>query len=318
VTAITVVVPTHGRDELLERTLASIAGCRFPPALRRVVVAENGSTGAAESLVRTFRARMPVEYSFTNIANKSAALNAVLGATMNDFLVFFDDDIRVHPDTLLAYATEVGSQLEGAFFGGPCRIDYEEEPPSWLKRYLPPSVLGWHLGGRKEPLARPIAMGCNWGAFAADLRAVGGFDERRGPGTNARGQETEMQRRLLHRGVRGYYLPEALVWHFVSKERSSPEWVLCRVEQNAVRDGMDLSRRIGYWNTIKRKASNRLRNFKTLVLIRLLGPFSSSMERFERERSYRYRRGLLQGLNAAHPLDTADGGGGTRPVIVDP
>lgn len=312
-TAITVVVPTHGRVGLLERTLASIAGCRLPPAVRRVVVAENGGTAAAESLVRTFRARMPVEHSFTSVANKSAALNGVLRATGNEFLLFFDDDIRVHPDTLLAYAREVGSQLEGAFYAGPCRVDYEEEPPGWLKSYLPPSAVGWSLGDRKEPMARPVALGCNWGAFASDLRAAGGFDERRGPGTNARGQETDMQRRLLRRGVAGYYLPEAVVWHFVPRERCSPEWALCRAEQAGVRAGMDLGR-TRYWNRVTRKATSRI-IVKMLVLLRALDRLSPPTERFHREYSYRYRRGLLKGLEpATHVRDAAEARASTTPV----
>jgi glycosyltransferase involved in cell wall biosynthesis len=317
-TAITIVVPTHGRLGLLERTLASLAGCRFPPAVRRVVVAENGGAAATESLVRTFGTRMPVEHSFTDAANKSAALNAVLRAAGDEFLLFFDDDIRIHRDTLLAYAGEVGSGLEGAFYGGPCRIDYEEEPPGWLKSYLPPSAVGWSLGDRKERLARPIAMGCNWGALASDLREAGGFDERKGPGTSARGQETDMQRRLLRRGVAGYYLPGALVWHFVPKERCTPDWTLCRVEQAGVRDGMDLARK-GYWNRITRKTAGRLGIFKTLVFMRALGPVSRSTKRFEREYSYRYRRGLLKGLDgAARPLDLAEARGSTTPVTTEP
>jgi GT2 family glycosyltransferase len=241
---------------------------------------------------------MPVEYLYTDVANKSTSLNGVLRATGNEFLLFFDDDIRLHPDTLLAYATEVSSRVEGAFYGGPCRIDYEEEPPGWLKSFLPPSAVGWSLGDRKEPMARPLALGCNWGAFASDLRAAGGFDERRGPGTNARGQESDMQCRLLRRGVAGYYLPGALVWHFVPKERCSPEWALRRAEQAGVRDGMDLGRK-GYWSRVTRQATERVIILKTLVLMRALGPVSRSTKRFEREHSYRYRRGLLKGLDAA-------------------
>ncbi len=312
-TAITVVVPTHGRVGLLERTLASIAGCRLPPAVRRVVVAENGGTAAAASLVRTFRARMPVEHSFTSVANKSAALNGVLRATGNEFLLFFDDDIRVHPDTLLAYAREVGSQLEGAFYAGPCRVDYEEEPPGWLKSYLPPSAVGWSLGDRKERMARPVALGCNWGAFASDLRAAGGFDERRGPGTIARGQETDMQRRLLRRGLAGYYLPEAVVWHFVPRERCSPDWALGRVEQGGVRDGIDLAR-TGYWNRLARKATDRL-IVKMFVLMRALRPLSPPTKRFQREHSYRYHRGRLRGLDlAAQVRETAQARASTTPI----
>jgi len=314
-TEITVVVPTHGRLGLLERTLSSLAGCRFPPAVRRVVVAENGIC-AAESLVRTFRARMPVEYSYTDVANKSVTLNGVLRRSGNEFLLFFDDDVRLDPGTLLAYATEVGSRFQGAFYGGLCRVDYEEEPPGWLKSYLPPSAVGWSLGDRKEPLTRPDALGFNWGAFASDLRAAGGFDERRGPGTEARGQETEMQRRLLRRGVAGHYLPGAVVWHFVPKERCSPDWALSRRQQDGVRAGMDLGR-TRYHDRVPGMVANQV-VLKALVLMRALGRLSPPTRRFAREHAYRYRLGMQRGLDlAAHARDAARSRGSTPPVTAD-
>jgi hypothetical protein len=120
--------------------------------------------------------------------------------------------------------------------------------------------------------------------------------ERRGPGTPARGQETDMQSRLLARGVTGYYLPGAVVWHFVPRERCSPAWALSRAEQSGVRDGMEASLRIGPWGKARWKAADRLRNVKALVSIQLLGRFLPAAKRFEREYFYRYRRGLLSGI----------------------
>ena len=78
-------------------------------------------------------------------------------------------------------------------------------------------------GGAETDFDRPDFLGFNWAASASDLIRMGGFNEERGPGTVSRGQETDMQERMLKDGMRGRYLPDALVWHYVPRARCSPE-----------------------------------------------------------------------------------------------
>ena len=61
-------------------------------------------------------------------------------------------------------------------------------------------------------------MGFNWAAFSEDLKKLNGFSVEHGPGskTKALGQETEMEGRLMDRGISGYYVPSAMVWHLCS------------------------------------------------------------------------------------------------------
>jgi len=68
-------------------------------------------------------------YQFTEKPNKSNALNEVLRKGTNEFILFFDDDVRIHPDTLLNYVKEVGDRTNGFFPCGRVRVDYEDEPP---------------------------------------------------------------------------------------------------------------------------------------------------------------------------------------------
>ena len=64
-----------------------------------------------------------------------------------------------------------------------------------------------------------IFLGLNWAAFASDLKEVGGFDPRFGPGsaTGSTGQETAMQRRFLAAGLHGRDVPHAEVWHWIPR-----------------------------------------------------------------------------------------------------
>ena len=235
---LTVVIPTHGRPDLLVRTLTSLAECDLPANYAGCVVAENGGEHGAAAACGDADARLRIRYLYHAEGNKSATLNRVLEDVTDGLIVFLDDDVRLAPGVLTAYAAAAGRGPR-AWFAGPAGVDYEREPPAWVKSYLPTSATGWEWGGG-ECVDRPEAMGFNWAAFAADLRALGGFDPDRGPGaaTGATGQEEAMMRRLLDAGHPGRYLPGARVWHFVPPDRCSPGWVLRRKYRNGINEGL--------------------------------------------------------------------------------
>ncbi len=192
-------------------------------------------------MVAACPAPLRVRYHHHPLANKSAAQNEVV-ADLDDCLVFFtDDDVRIDPGTLEGLANAAGDAGDGAFFGGPIGVDYEHEPPEWLKAFLPGSARGWHGGDTPYDVQEPVFFGCNWAAFSRDVIAVGAFDVRRGPGGTSRGtgNETDMQMRLLESGVRGIYVPSAMVWHYVPRERCTPRWALDRAYRGGVAIGLD-------------------------------------------------------------------------------
>jgi glycosyltransferase involved in cell wall biosynthesis len=226
-----VVIPTHGRLSLLDRTLKSLSQCERPSAYRAAYVVENGSNAGAEEIVEKYKDSLCSQYLYTPRGNKSNALNKALEQIERGLVVFFDDDVRLHPRVLEAYAEAASDIAGGAFFGGPTQVDYEEEPPNWMLKYLPASAAGWPRSELKDEIT---FLGVNWAAFAEDLEACGGFDPAVGPGTRSTGQETEMQQRLREQGAEGTYVPEALVWHYVPRSRCSPSWILDRAHRDGV------------------------------------------------------------------------------------
>lgn len=232
---ITVIIPTHARSSLLERTIESVTQCAAPDDRAvQICVVENGSREGVEQLLEKMSSPFPLVYCFHAEGNKSAALNSVLPQLRDDFIIFLDDDVRVHPQLLRLYAAASQDGPGKVFFGGGVLIDYERVPPAWLLRYLPPSAKGWNppateLGPREH------FFGCNWAAYAAHLLSIGGFDANFGPGarSGATGQETVMQKRLRSTGLRPVYLPDAVVWHYVPAARCSPDWALQRARKMA-------------------------------------------------------------------------------------
>jgi glycosyltransferase involved in cell wall biosynthesis len=236
-----VVIATAHREGLLSRTLRSLSACHKPSRYEATIVVENGPKGEAERVVERFRDPLSTRYLYVERANKSDALNEALSTVDQGLIFFTDDDVRLHPDTLQAYARAADGKAGGYFYGGPTGVDYQQPPAAWLKKYLPPSATGLQYDvDAMGSHGLSLFLGCNWAAFAADLRRAGGFDPDFGPGspTGSRGQETQMHRRLWELGVHQVYVPNAKVWHYVPKIRCSPRWALRRAYQGGVQQGL--------------------------------------------------------------------------------
>ena len=238
---VTVVIPTHGRPDLIVRTLRELAKCDLPVGYRGCVVAENGGKHGVEAFVKTADPRLKVRYLYHERGNKSACLNAAMADVTDGLVVNFDDDVRPGKTVLTDYAAAAEKHGPGCWLAGPTDVDYEAAPPRWLAKRLPKSAVGWnpkHLAGGGKIL-RPKALGFNWAAWAQDLHAAGGYDPNFGPGspTGATGQERDMQNKLLNAGKVGRFVPTARVWHWVPAERCSPEWMYHRAYKNGLSSG---------------------------------------------------------------------------------
>jgi glycosyltransferase involved in cell wall biosynthesis len=250
-TPLFVLIAACGQPALLRRTLISLAACEKPVGYAGVIVAENGPRAGLEAIVAEFGAEHCFQYRYSEPANKSLALNRALVGLDGALVVFTDDDVQAPRETLLAYARGAAGCRGGEFYGGPIIPDYEgAPPPEWLAAMLPRSAAGWKLEtAQKTQITRPEFIGPNFAAFADDVLRVGGFDTRLGPGRHmlSPGEDTEIQERLLANGVRGYYLPDAAMRHFVRSPAATVDFAVHRAERNGVYWGISQSRRRGFF-----------------------------------------------------------------------
>jgi glycosyltransferase involved in cell wall biosynthesis len=272
-----VLIAAAGKPDLLDRTLSSLAAATKPSSYRGTLVVENGKRCGIEQVVRGFAREHRIQHLYVPEPNKSHALNYGL-MRLDDSLVFMtDDDVRLDSQVLVAYADAARGFRNGQFYGGEVQIDAEHGlPPAWMRRYYPLTIVEpWSLPHEtRTVVANHTFMGTNWAAFAHDLRAIGGFDTRLGPGgtTTAAGQETEAQRRLLADGAQAVYVPNAIAWHYLHREFLDPEWLLKRTYRHALEWGIRRTR--GHASpalTIVRAALGRLNAHAKGAALRLLG-----------------------------------------------
>ncbi|MBX3443025.1 MAG: glycosyltransferase family 2 protein [Planctomyces sp.] len=300
--SLSVLIPTAGdRPDLLARSLRSLCECERPAGYHETVVVENGGRHGIEEAIRPFADTLHVRHLFDPWGNKSNALNRALASMRDGLIVLLDDDVRLSKDCLREYARAADGSESGFFFGGPTEVDFEAPPPHWLVGCLPASARGWRLGAR-ESLGDRCFLGFNWAAFLSDLTEAGGFDPQRGPGAAFPGQETEMQQRLRTRGVRARYVPGALVWHYVPRERCTPEWVLKRHYRRSLSNAALMPPGLRKHCVTLVKASGRR---LAAGLFRCAALFGSAPMAFRADLQRTIADGLLAGLRTA-PLSASE------------
>ncbi len=236
--SVDVVIPTCGRPDILERTLRSLAAAEWPACMGNVFVVENAREVGAKQVCDTYSDRLPIRYIFEPRVGSSFARNAGVDASRADIIIFLDDDVRVSDQIFVAYANAFSAGLD-VFYGGPVAPDYEQAPPVWLEAHLPPSAKGFDRG----VLAHEVQVGCFLGANHAVPRRLlaeaESFDDVCAVELGgALGEETRLQQRLLAKGHKGIYVPQALVWHHVPADRCTPEWALERSYRTGLTEGI--------------------------------------------------------------------------------
>lgn len=241
--SLTILIATAGSNSLLDRTLMSLNECIKPDSYLGTVIIENGIKCNAEQIVQKYRDSLNATYYYVEKGNKSAALNHAMSQIQdkNTLIFFTDDDARFDKNILMVYDRVLQLAEKNYYFGGRSRVDYEKKPAEWLLSVLPTSSSDWPPSEETIQQTHHF-LGINWSAYLKDLVEVGGFDPRFGPGTVPRriGQEHNMQSRLYKAGLKPYYLPDAIVWHYVPIDKSNLSFALNRKLQYGMRNGMQM------------------------------------------------------------------------------
>ena len=226
---ISIIIPTYNNNVLIKRTLESLSSAVLPQSITEVIVVENGPKLNVDTICQDFQKKLPLKYLYTEQDGLSNARNLGIKNSDADVMIFFDNDMKFDPDTLVEYDKIIQQYGDQCFYGGPVLADYEEKPPEWLRKFLPWSAKGHSLGEKVISIKKALFLGGNHAVPKKALNTFGGYDDMCATGTTGMmGEERRLQKKLLNAGYKGIYIPKAVAHHWIPKEHCSQEWTAQR------------------------------------------------------------------------------------------
>ncbi len=221
--SLTVVICTRDRPEGLSQTLASLA-CQSDADFE-VVVVDNSHDGAVARTLVGFEG-LRLRCCHEPAPGLSRARNRGLSEVRSEFIAWIDDDEVADPDWIAWIKRGFAlPDRPDAVAGVMLPAELETDAQVNFERYG-----GFNKGRGIEPVRLragapsvidPLYPLPNFGAggnmaFRTErLRAIGGFDNRLGPGTlTLNGEETRALSLLLEKGSMILYWPPAITWHY--------------------------------------------------------------------------------------------------------
>jgi len=237
---LTIILPTC-RPLHLSATLDSLAKCKLPENYDRLIIIENGTPKPTlENVIDNASPRLNISYMHCQEGNKSNALNYVINTLEeNQFLYLTDDDVQFDEDLLIHYAAVAKDKESGFVFGGRITPDASSPPEPEIEPFIPRSMTGYPRHASVD-LEQTFFIGSNWAVFSDDVKRLGGFDTRFGPGSpwRATGQETSMMRTMRAAGFTFLFIENASVYHKIEPEQYSAEFVKKRQFRHGVGAGL--------------------------------------------------------------------------------
>lgn len=293
---ISVVICTHNRDSYLGSALDSILNQEFDDF--EVVVVDNASTDRTREVVESRMPHPRLRYVYEETLGLNVARNRGAEETTGPIIAYFDDDALAPPQWLSCLHSAYQTYPKLGVAGGKVTLIWPEgfTQPNWLSPTLMDALGGYDLGDQIVFINNPsqTPRGLNYSMRRSVLEKVGGFKlnlDRVGKNLLSHG-ELYMTELVLKQGWQVAYLPDAIVGHHVSVERTKAGWYLRRGWWQGISEcnREQLQGRTGF-PQLRRGSENMLRG-----LYKSLKFFGDPAQRFE---NFVYAYGQIGYLGAA-------------------
>lgn len=243
VNGVSILIPTHNRCEILDRTLASLQGLEIPANLTgriEVIVVNNVCTDRTDDVVRAWvaKSRAPIRLVHEEEIGLNNARNRAIreAAAPHDVLAFLDDDVLVDPGWLAALV-EAFESTDASMIGGKVELWWEAvQRPEWMIPELEDHLSRLDYGDQIKQLHEPRIVGANFALRRRVWEDVGEFRpdlDRKGKSLLS-GGETDFIIRAFAKGHTLYYAPKAWLRHWVPPHRAELGHLLKIIEGKAV------------------------------------------------------------------------------------
>ncbi len=228
-----ILIPTHNRAAYLKRALQSLADMRKPSDVSlEILVVASACHDDTVKTAKAFESLLPLRVFEVREPGVARARNVGLDAMDGDNIILLDDDVTVPAGFIEAYHDAFTRFADYGFFAGAITARLEGEPAAVIRDVLeimPSTYSQLWLGDESRLLdktARELPFGANLGmrrAALGDLR----FDEtlgRTGGSLNC-GEETLLLQNMSGAGLKGLWVPQAHVEHWIHPSRQTMKYV---------------------------------------------------------------------------------------------
>ncbi len=228
---ICVVICTHNRSTLLQRTLEFLNAAERPEGCEvELLIVANACTDDTASVLgqytetATERGRLPLRWVEEPRPGKSHALNTAIPLIAAPVVAFVDDDHRVDRSYLTAIDSAIRAYPEFTLFCGRIIPDWDGSEPAWAHDEGPYSVYPLPIpryDHGEEPreigVEGPTPGGGNLFLRSGVFERVGRFSIELGPKGHdlGGGEDSDFLLRALNTGERLGYVPEVIQYHIV-------------------------------------------------------------------------------------------------------
>jgi GT2 family glycosyltransferase len=233
--SLTILICTHDRVGLLERTLASLNAAARPDGWAvDVLVAANACSDGTHAFLDQYSRRtegsgeIALAWFAEPAPGKSNALNSAMPRVQSDLVAFVDDDHRVDGGYLRAMCDVADAYPRADLFCGRILPDWDGTEPIWVHdqgpyRIYPLPVPRFDLGDAAREVTPDVAIPGGGNLFLRTrwLRKVGRFDTGIGPMGHDLGgaEDLDWVLRALRLGARLQYAPFVIQYHYVDTAR---------------------------------------------------------------------------------------------------
>lgn len=269
---LSIVIATYNRATLLLDALKSVIRQSAPAQEWECVVVNNNSSDNTSERFAEFAGEHP-EYNLRIVDEPNQGLsyarNRGIRESVGEYIAIIDDDEHIAEDFVAAYIRLFDDVPEAVAAGGPIVAEYPTGRPRWMSCYTERPIANTMYFGeevREFPKGR-VPGGGNMALRRSAIRRYGVFDTSLGYSGESLigGEECDLFERLQIADAKYYYVPTAVMYHIIPREKLTKEY-FARLSYNV---GVSQLRRARLYRRVWRVRFVELSKWVATLLIAL-------------------------------------------------